>query len=125
MEVGETVEALDLLNLEFHNSPRVLVFVLLVQVGVGNLENAASKGVSGNVLACSLVAGGQSGHSDFKKTGCAHVVPLLLQEGVLHLLLLLSLLLEVSWVLSGSHVLKFRSDAHKGVYLLINPRTLR
>jgi len=40
-EVGVAVEFLDLLNLELDDSPGVLVLVLLVQVGVGDLEDAA------------------------------------------------------------------------------------
>ena len=49
-----------------------------------------------------------------------HRLPLLTN---LHLLLL-SLLLEVSWVLSSSHVLKFRSNNHRGDCLLINNKLL-
>jgi len=40
-EVGVAVEFLDLLNLELDDSPGVLVLVLLVQVGVGDLEDAS------------------------------------------------------------------------------------
>ena len=41
VEVGVAVEFLDLLNLELDDSPGVLVLVLLVQVGVGDLEDAS------------------------------------------------------------------------------------
>jgi hypothetical protein len=42
-EVGVAVELLDLLNLELDDSPGVLVLVLLVKIGVGDLEDAALK----------------------------------------------------------------------------------
>ena len=48
-EVGVAVELLDLLNLELDDSPCILVLVLLVQVGVGDLEDAALEGSGGNV----------------------------------------------------------------------------
>jgi len=113
-EVCIALVALDFLNLELDDSPSVLMLVLLVQVRVGDLENAAFQAVSGDVLASSLVARGQSGHSNLENGGSTHVVPLLLKEGMDDLLLLLTLLFEVPWVLSGSHVLKFRSDTHRG-----------
>jgi len=113
-EVGVAIETLDFLNLELDDSPGELVFVLLVQVSVCDLENAVPKTISRDGLACGFVAWGQSGDSHLKKTGCTHVVPLLFHEGVLNLLLFLSFLFEVPWVLSGSHVLKFRSDTHRG-----------
>jgi len=113
-EVGVAVKALDLLNLELDDSPREIMLVLLVQVGVGDLENAVSQAVSGDVLTSGLVARGQSGHANLEKARSFHIVPLLFEEGMLDLLLLLTFLFEVPWVLSGSHVLKFRSDTHRG-----------
>ena len=48
-EVGVALVALDFLNLELDDSPGMLMLVLLVQVGVGDLEDAASQAVSGDV----------------------------------------------------------------------------
>ena len=48
-EVGVAVESLDFLNLQFDDSPGELVFVLLVNVSVCDLENTASQAVSGDV----------------------------------------------------------------------------
>jgi len=112
-KVGIAFKSLDLLNLELDDSPGEFMLVLLVKVGVCNLENAAPQAVSGDVLASGFVARGQSGHSHVKNTGGTHIVPFFLDEGVLDLLLLCAFLFEVPWVLSGSHVLKFRSDTHK------------
>jgi len=113
-EVGEALEAFDLLDLELDNSPGEFVLVLLVKVSVGNLEDAAPQAVSRDVLSSGFVARGQSGHSNLENVGCTYVVPLLLEEWVDDLLLLGSLLFEVSWVLSGSHVLKFSSNTQRG-----------
>jgi len=115
-EVGVAVELLDLLNLELDDSPCILVLVLLVQVGVGDLEDAALEGSGGNVESSLLVARGQSGHANLENGGSADTVPLLVHEWVLRLLLVttLAFLFEVSRVLSGSHVLKFRSDNRRG-----------
>jgi len=115
-EVGVAVELLDFLNLELDDSPGVLVLVLLVQVGVGDLENAALEGLRRSFQSSLLVARGQSGHSNLKNGGSADTVPLLVHEWVLCLLLLATgaFLFEVSRVLSGSHVLKFRSDNRRG-----------
>lgn len=113
-EVGEAFKAFHLLNLQFDDSPGKLVLVLLVKVSLGNLENAASQTIGRDVLSSGFVAWRQSGHSNFKKTRCTHIVPLLFEEGMRDLLLLLSLFFEVSWVLSGSHVLKFRSGTERG-----------
>jgi len=41
-EVGVAVESLDFLNLQFDDSPGELVLVLLVKIGVCDLENTAS-----------------------------------------------------------------------------------
>jgi len=107
VEVGEALETLNFLNLELDDSPSEVLLVVLGQVSVADAENAASEGVSGDVLSSSLVAGGERGDSHLEERGGTHVVPLLFDEGVDDLLLLLSLLFEVSWVLSGSH--KFSS----------------
>jgi len=112
VEVGEALVSLDFLNLELDNSPGEILLVVLGQVSVADAENATSQGVSGDVLSLCLVARGQSGHSDLEEGGSADVVPLLFDEGVEDLLLLLSLLFEVSRVLSSSHFIKFPSDTH-------------
>jgi len=57
-EVGEAVESLDFLNLELDDSPGEIVLVLLVEIGVGDSEDAASERVGGDVLSCGLVARG-------------------------------------------------------------------
>ena len=48
-EVGEAVESLDFLNLELDDSPGEIVLVLLVEIGVGDLEDTATEGVGGDV----------------------------------------------------------------------------
>jgi len=105
-EVGVAVEFLDLLNLELDDSPGVLVLVLLVQVGVGDLEDASLERFGRDFKSLLLVARGESGHSNFENRGGAHAVPLFVHEWVLGLLLVsaLALLFEVSGVLSGSHL---------------------
>ena len=48
-EVGEAIVSLHFLNLELDDSPCEIVLVLLVKIGVGDLEDAASERVSGDV----------------------------------------------------------------------------
>jgi len=43
VEVSEAIEALDFLNLQLDDSPSMLVFILLVEISVRDLENTASK----------------------------------------------------------------------------------
>lgn len=102
-EVGEAVESLNFFNLELNDSPCEVVLVLLVKISVSDLEDASSKRVSGDVLSLGLVARSESRNSNLEESGGSHVVPFLLVEGVDDLLFLLSLLFEVSGVLSGSH----------------------
>lgn len=55
-EVGEAVVSLDLLNLELDDSPGEIMLVLLVEISLSDLEDAALKRVSGDVLSLGLVA---------------------------------------------------------------------
>jgi hypothetical protein len=48
-EVGEAIESLNFLNLELDDSPCEIVLVLLVKISLGDLENAASERVGGDV----------------------------------------------------------------------------
>jgi len=57
-EVGEAIVSLHFLNLELDDSPGEIVLVLLVEIGVGDLEDAALKRVGGDVLSLGLVARG-------------------------------------------------------------------
>ena len=103
VEVGEAIVSLDFLNLELDDSPGEVVLVLLVEIGVGDLEDASTERVSGDVLSLSLVARSNSGYSNLEDRRGTDVVPFLFVEGVDNLFLLLSLLLEVSGVLSCCH----------------------
>lgn len=103
VEVGEAFESFNFLNLELDDSPGEILSVGGGQISVGDGENTTSERVSGDVLSLGLVARGKSGDSDLKERGGTHVVPLLLDERVKDLFLLLSLLFEVSGVLSGCH----------------------
>jgi len=49
VEVGEAIKSLHFFNLESHNSPCEVVFVSLVEIGVGDLEDTATEGVGGDV----------------------------------------------------------------------------
>lgn len=100
-EVGEAIESLNFFNLELDDSPCEIVLVLLVKISVSDLEDAASERVGGDVLSLGLVARSQSGDSDLEEGGGTDVVPFFLVESVDDLLFLLSLLFEVSGVLSG------------------------
>jgi len=102
-EVGEAIESLNFLNLELDDSPCEIVLVFSVKIGLGDLEDTASERVGGDVLSLGLVARSQSGDSDLEKGRGTDVVPFFLVESVDDLLFLLSLLLEVSGVLSGGH----------------------
>jgi len=82
VEVGEAIKSFNFLNLKFDDPPGELVLVLLVKVSMGNLEDAAPQRISWDVLSLGFVAWRQSGHSNFEKTRCTHVVPLLFEEGM-------------------------------------------
>jgi len=81
-EVGEAVVTLDLLNLELDDSPGEIVLVVLVEIGLSDLEDAALKRVGGDVLSLGLVARGEGGNSDLEESRGTDVVPLLLVESV-------------------------------------------
>jgi len=81
-EVGEAIESLNFFNLELDDSPCEIVLVLLVKIGLGDGEDAASERVGGDVLSLGLVARGKSGNSHLEEGGGANVVPLLLVESV-------------------------------------------
>ena len=49
VEVGEAIVSLDFLNLELDDSPGEVVFVLLVEIGVSDLEDASTERISGDV----------------------------------------------------------------------------
>jgi hypothetical protein len=82
VEVGEAIKAFNFLNLKFDDSPGKLVLVLLVKVSVGNRKDAASQRISRDVLSSGFVARRQSRHSNFEKTRCTYIVPLLFDEGM-------------------------------------------
>jgi len=103
VEVSEAFESFHFFNLELDDSPGEILSVGGGQISVGDAENATSERVSGDDLSLLLVARGKSGDSDLKERGGTDVVPFFLDERVKDLLFLLSLLFEVSGVLSGSH----------------------
>jgi len=103
IEVCEGIESFHFFDLELNLSPCGLV-VLILQVSEADLEDTTSEGINGVFLSSGLVARGQGWLACFENAWGQHVVPLLLDEWMGELLLV-TLFLEVSGVLSGSHVL--------------------
>lgn len=102
VEVGVAIESLDFINLELELSPGGrLLWVWSIAIVERNLDNTSFKTVTGLNQTCRLVTRHQSDNS-FIETWGQNVVPLFFGEWM-GLLLLGTLLFEVSWVLSSCH----------------------
>ena len=101
VEVSVAVVSLNLINLELKLSEGSLLGGV-VAISKGGLENSSSKVISSINKSGRFVARSKS-NASLIESGDEDVVPLFFGEGM-DSLLLGSLLLEVSWVLSGGHI---------------------
>jgi len=101
VEVGVAVVALHFLYLHLNLSPG-LSTACSVQISQRYFKHSALQAISGVLLTSSLIDWCDSRNTDVKDGGDVHIVPFLFGKGMLDLLLL-SLLFEVSGVLSCSH----------------------